>query len=285
MLRFRTLERPASPEEAYAIIQKRKRARILGGGAWMRLAKTAYPLVIDLSACGLDAIEDAGDTWRVGAMVSLRALECHEGIAAATGGAVARALAGIVGVQFRAGATVGGSVAGRFGFSDVCCVLLALGAEVELVGAGRVPIDELLRAKAFPRDVLTHVHIPKGRPRTGYCAVRRAATDIPVLNAAASATEDGTWRIAVGARPARARLIAIEPAQVPSLADALAVWADPASDEAARVEAEEAAATAIAEPLGAFVYADNMWASAAYRRRVAPVIAARALRAAEEGRA
>ena len=32
MLRFRTLERPASPEEAYAIIQKRKRARILGGG-------------------------------------------------------------------------------------------------------------------------------------------------------------------------------------------------------------------------------------------------------------
>ena len=280
MLRFRTLERPASPEEAYAIIQKRKRARILGGGAWMRLAKTAYPLVIDLSACGLDAIEDAGDTWRVGAMVSLRALECHEGIAAATGGAVARALAGIVGVQFRAGATVGGSVAGRFGFSDVCCVLLALGAEVELVGAGRLPIDELLCAKAFPRDVLTHVHIPKDRPRTGYCAVRRAATDIPVLNAAASAMADGTWRIAVGARPARARLVVIEPAQVPSQIKEQAVaWA------VTRVEAEEAAATAIAEPLGDLVYADNMWASAAYRRRVAPVIAARALRAAEEGRA
>lgn len=38
----------------------------------------------------------------------------------------------IVGVQFRNLATVGGSLWGRFGFSDVLTLLLALDAQVEL---------------------------------------------------------------------------------------------------------------------------------------------------------
>lgn len=43
-----------------------------------------------------------------------------------TGGAVRESLRHIVGVQFRNLATVGGSIFGRFGFSDVLTMFLAL---------------------------------------------------------------------------------------------------------------------------------------------------------------
>ncbi|MFQ7552525.1 MAG: FAD binding domain-containing protein [Blautia marasmi] len=50
-------------------------------------------------------------------------------------GAIRESLRHIVGVQFRNCATVGGSIWGRFGFSDVLTMLLALDTEVELLKA------------------------------------------------------------------------------------------------------------------------------------------------------
>ena len=52
----------------------------------------------------------------------------------------------IVGVQFRNLATVGGSIYGRFGFSDVLTEFMALGAEVELFHGGRMPLEEFCKA-------------------------------------------------------------------------------------------------------------------------------------------
>ena len=65
-------------------------------------------------------------------MTSLRDLELHKGLDAMTGGAVRESLRHIVGVQFRNLATVGGSIFGRFGFSDVLTMFLALDSWVEL---------------------------------------------------------------------------------------------------------------------------------------------------------
>ena len=65
-------------------------------------------------------------------MVSLRQLETDTGLNAYTQGAVKDAVKDIVGVQFRNLATVGGSIWGRFGFSDVLTVFLAMDTEVEL---------------------------------------------------------------------------------------------------------------------------------------------------------
>ena len=45
-----------------------------------------------------------------------------------------------MGVKLRNTATVGGSIYGRFGFSDVLSAFLALDSYVELTGAGRVPL-------------------------------------------------------------------------------------------------------------------------------------------------
>ena len=89
-----------------------------------------------LSALGLDTIEETDTEIRIGAMATLRDLETNTALNAYTAGAVREAVRHIVGVQFRNCATVGGSIYGRFGFSDVLTLFLALDCEVELYKAG-----------------------------------------------------------------------------------------------------------------------------------------------------
>ena len=127
MLTIREIKKVASLEEAWQLNQKRPN-RVMGGMLWMRLSKGNVATMIDLSALGLDKIEESDTEFSIGAMVTLRQLELHEGIAAYTNGAMKEALRHIVGVQFRNLATVGGSVFGRFGFSDVLTILMVLDA-------------------------------------------------------------------------------------------------------------------------------------------------------------
>ena len=113
------------------------------------------------------------------------------------------ALRHIVGVQFRNTATLGGSVYGRFGFSDVLTVLLALNASVELYKGGIVPLAQFAEMP-FDRDILVRVHIPKENAAFFYQSVRPTRTDFPALTCAAARLADGVYRFAVGARPGRA---------------------------------------------------------------------------------
>ena len=113
----------------------------------------------------------------------------------------------IVGVQFRNCATVGGSVYGRFGFSDVLTLLLALDCDVELYKAGRMPIAQFA-ALPYDRDILTHVYIKKTPGlAVHYQSVRATQTDFPILTCAAARTADGAYRFAIGARPMKAMLV------------------------------------------------------------------------------
>ena len=93
---------------------------------WLKMQNRTVQTVIDLSDLGLSGIEETEEEYRIGAMTSLRELELHKGLDAMTGGAVRESLRHIVGVQFRNLATVGGSIFGRFGFSDVLTMFLAL---------------------------------------------------------------------------------------------------------------------------------------------------------------
>ena len=125
MIRIQNYVKAESLEEAYRLNQN-KRNRIIGGMLWLKLSSISVPTAIDLSALGLDRIEETEEEFSIGAMVTLRQLELHEGLNAYAQGAVAKAVHDIVGVQFRNMATVGGSIWGRFGFSDVLTVFLAL---------------------------------------------------------------------------------------------------------------------------------------------------------------
>lgn len=204
MLTIQNYLRPATLEEAYALNQTRG-SRLLGGMLWLRQSDLTITNAIDLSGLGLDTVEEGPEAFSIGAMTTLRTLERHPGLNAFTGGAVNRAVRDIVGVQFRNMATVGGSLFGRFGFSDVLTVFLALDCQVELYKGGLVPLEDFART-APDRDILTRLLVNKRPGPVSYQAVRNSRTDFPVLTCAAACLE-GQYRLAVGARPQRAMVL------------------------------------------------------------------------------
>ena len=144
MMTIREYKRVESLEEAWELNQK-KANRVIGGMIWLKMSRGNVGTAIDISGLGLDQIEETEDAFEIGAMVTLRQLEEHPGLAAYTDGAMRESVRHIVGVQLRNLATVGGSIYGRFGFSDVLTMFLAMDTEVELYKAGRMPLVEFAK--------------------------------------------------------------------------------------------------------------------------------------------
>ena len=86
MLTVQNYVRPQTLEEAWELNQKKKN-RIIGGMLWLRLRNDTINTAIDLSALGLNNIEETEDAFSIGAMVTLRQIECHLGLNHYTGGA------------------------------------------------------------------------------------------------------------------------------------------------------------------------------------------------------
>ena len=253
MAKYRNYIVAQSLEEAYALNAK-KSAVIVAGNMWLRMCGLNKQTAIDLSALGLDKIEETEDAFVIGSMATLRQMETHAALNAAFGGVFREALAPIVGTQFRNTATVGGSVYSRFGFSDVSALLLALNAQVMLHARGAVKLSDY-QQEAWDRDIITHIRIPKEQ-RAAVQSVRLSATDIPVLVCAASLSEEGL-RLVLGARPARAQIVA----------DHLA---------------PDCGVETFEEIAGRTAFGSNLRASEAYRRKIAPVLMLRAARACRE---
>ena len=204
MIRIQNYVMAESLEEAYQLNQN-KRSRIIGGMLWLKMSNIAVHTAIDLSRLGLNKIEETEEEFSIGAMTTLRQLELHEGLNAYANGAVAKAVHDIVGVQFRNMATVGGSLFGRFGFSDVLTVFLAMDACVELYKGGIVSLEEFVNMEK-DRDILVRLIVKKKPGCFAYQAMRNQRTDFPVLTCAVSKV-DGEYRVVVGARPAKARVL------------------------------------------------------------------------------
>jgi CO/xanthine dehydrogenase FAD-binding subunit len=191
-------------EEAWELNQKKNNC-ILGGMLWLRLGNGNKNTAIDLSDLGLDKIEETDEEFSIGAMATLRDLEKHESLNAYTYGAVANAVKDIVGVQFRNMATVGGSIWGRFGFSDVLTVFLALDCYVELYKGGIVSLEEFASMKK-DNDILVRLIVKKSPCKVVYTSMRNQSTDFPVLACAVSQV-NGEYKASIGARPGRAIII------------------------------------------------------------------------------
>ena len=204
MIRIQNYVMAESLEQAYQLNQN-KRSRIIGGMLWLKMSNIAVHTAIDLSRLELNEIEETEEEFSIGAMTTLRQLELHEGLNAYANGAVAKAVHDIVGVQFRNMATVGGSLFGRFGFSDVLTVFLAMDAYVELYRGGIVPLETFANMEK-DRDILVRLIVKKKPGCFAYQAMRNQRTDFPILTCAASKV-DGEYRVVVGARPARARVL------------------------------------------------------------------------------
>lgn len=245
MLKIKEIVRPQSLEEAYELNQKRTN-RILGGMLWMRMSNIQIQKAIDLSGLGLDKIEETEEEFSIGCMVTLRELELHTGLNTCFEGLIRRSVEDIVGVQFRNSATIGGSLFGRFGFSDVLTAFLVLDTYVELYRGGVCPLAEFASGKR-DNDILVRVIVKKTKGHYAYQSYRNTKTDFPVLAVAMAQAENGV-KAAVGARPQRAEVRIVTDMEK----DTLKALAD------------------------SFAYGSNMRASAEYRKHLASVLLKRA---------
>ena len=204
MISIQKYVRVQSLEEAWQLNQN-KLNRVLGGMLWLRLGSGNVNTAIDLCDLGLDQIEESDEAFSIGAMATLRDIETHVGLNEYSDHAISNAVKDIVGVQFRNMATVGGSIWGRFGFSDVLTVFLALDSYVELYKGGIVPLEQFAKMQA-DNDILVRLIVKKTPCKVVYSSVRNQRTDFPVL-ACAVARMNGEYRASIGARPARAMLV------------------------------------------------------------------------------
>ena len=273
---------PATVEEALALLARHgDGARVLAGGQSLmpmlnfRLARPAH--VIDLNrVAGLDAIAGAEDGGLdIGALARQRALE-RSGLVAARCPLMAQAMPLVGHSQIRARGTLGGSLAHADPAAELPAVAVALDARLTLASArGRrtVAAEDFfvaaLTTSLAPDEILTGVSFPPWPARAGASvqevAIRRG--DFALGGVAATLTLDERGRVGaarivcfgVGPRPARAH------AAEASLAGATP--SPPAFAEAGRL------AAAGVDP------AADIHASAAYRKRLAGVLTARALTA------
>ncbi len=257
MLNITNYVRPQSLEEAYELCQKKTNV-VLGGMLWLKMQNRNVQTAIDLCDLGLDKIEETEDDYIIGAMVSLRTLEVHEGLNALTQNAMRDSVKHIVGVQFRNVATLGGSLFGRFGFSDVLTLFQVLDAKIELYHHGIMSVAEFAAMPRSERDILVRVYVPKKEKKVVYLSQRNTKTDFPALACAVSLI-DGKYTCAIGARP----LAAV------ALTDETGILKDGVTEETAA-----AFGAYVAENV---VFGKDIRCGAEYRKKVCAVLVRRAL--------
>lgn len=207
MMNIQKYVRAQSLEEAYQLNQKRSN-RIFAGMLWLKMQNGTVNTAIDLSDLGLDKIDETAEEFSIGAMVTLRTLELHQGLNTYTDHAVENAVKDIIGVQFRNMATIGGSIWGRFGFSDILTVFLSMDTYVELYKGGILPLEEFASMK-YDNDILVRLIVKKTPGKFIYNAMRAQRTDFPVITCALSEI-NGIYRVVIGARPGRAVVLTDE---------------------------------------------------------------------------
>lgn len=246
-----------SAEHAVELLGSREDATLLAGGhsliPMLKLRFARPSVLVDIGRIKeLSYVRDTGDWLAIGAMTRHKAvrddplLQEHCQIVSHTAGKIGDP-------QVRHRGTIGGSIAHCHPASDMPAVILALDAELVILGPGgerTVPAAEFFRgafASAIgPGEMLTEIRIPKLGRWTGwsYLKFTRRAQDWATVGVAALVRRDngnvGDARVALtnmGATPLRAEateqaLRAGEPDPAARIADG----ASPASDVSASAE-------------------------------------------------
>jgi putative selenate reductase FAD-binding subunit len=272
MFYYNQYVRAQSLDEAYELYQKKPNF-VLGGMLWLKMKNKTLGTAIDLCDLGLDQIDEDENEFRIGAYATLRQIETHEALNAYTHGAIAESVRHIVGVQFRNVATVGGSIWGRFGFSDVMTIFRALGAKVQLHKAGIMDLDEFAALPRTTRDVLVSVIVPKNAKGVVYLSQRNQSTDFPVLTCAV-ANRSGRYVAVIGASPYMAEPVWDEEGILDCLADAKTDGNAALTDNSETNAKIDKFAEYVAEHIR---FGSNIRAGAEYREMICRVLTRRAV--------
>ena len=273
MFYYNQYVRAQSLDEAYELYQKKPNF-VLGGMLWLKMKNKTLGTAIDLCDLGLDQIDEDENEFRIGAYATRRQIETHEALNAYTHGAIAESVRHIVGVQFRNVATVGGSIWGRFGFSDVMTIFRALGAKVQLHKAGIMDLDEFAALPRTTRDVLVSVIVPKNAKGVVYLSQRNQSTDFPVLTCAV-ANRSGRYVAVIGASPYMAEPVWDEDGILDCLADAKTDGNAALTDNSETNAKIDKFAEYVAEHIR---FGSNIRAGAEYREIICRVLTRRAVK-------
>jgi carbon-monoxide dehydrogenase medium subunit len=276
--------RAGSAREALALMQKHPGAKLLAGGhsliPMLKLRLTDVPALIDIGRIPeLKGITSAGGTIRIGALTTHAELAASQTLRSECP-MLSEAASNIGDAQVRNCGTIGGNVAHADPASDLPTVLAALDARFNVTGAkgertiGAADFFQGMMSTALGADeILTSIEVPAKTAGQGMAYVKfsHPASRYAVLGVAAVVTMQngscGSAQVAIGGLvPAPARLRDVEGA---------VTGAKPSAEAAAK------AAAAASRQLGDDILGD-VYASAEYRKAMAPVYVKRALTAAFE---
>lgn len=268
--------RASSAAEAYELKREAgERAAYLAGGTDVMVHRPRnIEILIDLRHAGLDAIRLRESRLLIGAAAPLYRVE--EAVCSVAGGILAAAVRENGPWLIRNVATLAGNIANASPAADSVPALLALDAQLHLVGetAERVPLAAILEGPhrtVLGNRLIEAIEVPLDAQRRGHFhKLARSASDIAQVNVAVTARWEGDRfrqpRIVLGAVapvPMRAR-------QAEALLEGNEVT-ETLLREVAQVAGEET------RPLS------DWRASADYRRRTAGVLVYRALQALVDG--
>jgi CO/xanthine dehydrogenase FAD-binding subunit len=257
-------------------------AHVIAGGQslvpMMILHFAAPSALIDIAGVDERTIELAGDTLVLSALVRHVDLE-HSEVVAEHAPMLTQSVRQIGNVRVRQRGTIGGSLAHGEPAAELPCVLIAHGASVQALGpdgertiaVNDLPVTQLMTSLGAG-ELITRVEVPTLTDGQGSCFIEMARRpgDFAMVNVAAIVTcdESGTCtavRLALGA-------VGRRPVDVSEAAQALVGRA--IDDESSEAVAAAVAADAEVTP--------SSHAGIEYRREMAGVQVARALRGASE---
>lgn len=203
-MNFESVVMPRTIEEAYELLKKEGHVAV-GGGAWLHQQQKKIHTAVDLSYLGIDQISQTEESVYIGAMTNLRQIEKSEVLLGFMNGILPQAVSQIMGVTVRNLATIGGTIMGRLGFSDLITCLLALGASLHFHERGEISIEDFLQDKGLGKDLLIKIQIRKEPGYATFQTLKKTSLDFPIMNISVMRIGDH-YRIAVGARPGIALL-------------------------------------------------------------------------------
>lgn len=194
-----------SLEKALSKLREDNKNVIYAGGLWIKKTSQSYNCIIDISSLGLDYIKENPDSVEIGSMTSLKEIEDSKIIKGIANGLINKVMKSIMGPAFRNSATIGGSIFGRFPFSDVICGLLVLDVDLIFYPNLKISLIDWIKYNSKPSFILEKIIIHKSKAKTYFKKVSATELDFAILNVAIS-NENNNIKIAIGARPAIANL-------------------------------------------------------------------------------
>lgn len=192
-------------QDAYDTLIKSKSNVILGGNMWLRLMDKNINIAIDISRLKLNYIVECDKYISIGAMTTLSDLEHNDILKRYFGTLFSDVTHHIVGTQFRNTATLGGSIFGRYGFSDILTGILPLSAIIKTAKHGEMLLLDFCELP-YEKDVVEYIKIPKAIQKISYKSFRNQATDFPVITVCV-VKHNKDVKICVGARPQKAKVV------------------------------------------------------------------------------